>query len=50
MAYISYNKLWENEFDKIVSEKDKIQDMSTNQLKFEVHESYRKDEKKHNGL
>ena len=27
MAYISYNKLWEGEFDGIVSKRDKLQDM-----------------------
>ena len=26
MAYISYNKLWESEFDGIVSKRDKLQD------------------------
>ena len=28
MAYISYNKLWESEFDGIVSKSDKIQDLN----------------------
>ena len=45
MAYISYNKLWENEFDGIVSKRDKLQDLNVNQLKLEVHDSYKKDEK-----
>ena len=45
MAYISYNKLWESEFDGIVSERDKLQDLNINQLKLEVHDSYKKDEK-----
>ena len=27
MAYISYNKLWESEFDGIVSKRDKLQDL-----------------------
>ena len=45
MAYISYNKLWENEFDGIVSKRDKLQDMNFNQLKLEVQDSYKKDEK-----
>ena len=44
MAYISYNKLWESEFDDIVSEKDKLQDLNINQLKLEVHDIYKKDE------
>ena len=45
MAYISYNKLWESEFDGIVSKRDKIQDLNINQLKLEVNDTYKKDEK-----
>ena len=45
MAYISYNKLWESEFDGIVSKKDKLQDLNINNLKLEVLDSYKKDEK-----
>ena len=45
MAYISYNKLWESEFDGIVSKRDKLQDANISQLKFEVHDTYKKDEK-----
>ena len=45
MAYISYNKLWENEFDGIVSRRDKLQDLNINNLKLEVHDTYKKDEK-----
>ena len=45
MAYISYNKLWESEFDGIVSKRDKLQDININQLKLEVHDTYKKDEK-----
>ena len=45
MAYISYNKLWESKFDGIVSNRDKLQDLNINQLKLEVHDSYKKDEK-----
>ena len=45
MAYISYNKLWESEFDGIVSERDKLQDLNINNLKLEVHDTYKKDEK-----
>ena len=45
MAYISYKKLWESEFDGIVSKRDKLQDIIINQLKLEVHDSYKKDEK-----
>ena len=45
MAYISYNKLWESEFDGIVSKRDKLQDLNINQLKLEVYDSYKKDEK-----
>ena len=45
MAYISYNKLWESEFDGIVSKRDKLQDSNINELKLEVHDTYKKDEK-----
>ena len=45
MAYISYNKLWESEFDGIVSKKDKLRDLNINQLKLEIHDTYKKDEK-----
>ena len=45
MAYISYNKVWESEFDGIVSKRDKLQDANINQLKLEVHDTYKKDEK-----
>ena len=45
MAYISYNKLWESEFDGIVSKTDKLQDLNINQSKLEVHDTYTKDGK-----
>ena len=45
MAYISYNKLWESEFDGIVSKRDKIQDLNISKLKLEVYDTYKKDEK-----
>ena len=45
MAYISYIKLWESEFDNIVSKRDKLQDLNINNLKVEVHDTYKKDEK-----
>ena len=45
MACISYNKLWESEFDNIVSKRDKLQDLNINNLKLEVHDTYKKDEK-----
>ena len=45
MAYISYNKFWESEFDGIVSKRDKLQDLNISQLKLEVHDTYKKDEK-----
>ena len=44
MLYISYNKLWESEFDNIVSKRDKLQDLNIKQLKLEVHDIYKKDE------
>ena len=45
MAYISYNKLWESEFDGIVSKRDKLQDLNINNLKLEVNDTYKEDEK-----
>ena len=42
---MSYNKAWENEFNHIVSKRDKLQDMNINQSKLEVHDTYTKDEK-----
>ena len=45
MAYISCNKLWESEFDGIVSKRDKLQDLNINQLKLELHDTCKKDEK-----
>ena len=45
MAYISYNKLWESEFDGIVSKRNKLQDLNINNLKLEVLDTYKKDEK-----
>ena len=45
MAYISYNRLWESEFEGIVSKRDKLPDKNINQLKLEVHDTYKKDEK-----
>ena len=39
MAYISYNKAWENEFDNIVSKRDKLKVMDINQLKLEEHDT-----------
>ena len=45
MAYISYNKLWESEVEGIVSKRDNLQDLNINQLKLEVHDTYKKDEK-----
>ena len=45
MAYISYNKLWESEFGTIVSKTDKLQELNINQLKLEVHDSYKNDKK-----
>ena len=37
--------MWESEFDGIVSKRDKLQDLNINQLKLEVRDSYKKDEK-----
>ena len=45
MAYISYNKLWESQYENIVSKKDKVLDLMINQIELEVHDTYKKDEK-----
>ena len=45
MAYISYNKLWESQFHGIVSKRDRLQDSNISQLKLEVNDTYKKDEK-----
>ena len=45
MAYISYKKLWESELEGIVSKRDKLQGLNINNLKLEVHDTYKKDEK-----
>ena len=45
MAYISYSKLWESEFDGIVSKRDNLQDANNNQIKLGVHDTFKKDEK-----
>ena len=45
---MSYNKLWESKFDGIVSKGDMLQDLNINQLKLEVHDTYKKDEKNNN--
>ena len=46
MACISQNKLWESEFDNIVSKNYEVQDININQSKLEVHDTYEKDEEK----
>ena len=38
-------KLWENEFDNIVSKRDKLQGLNIIQLKLEVRDTYKKDQK-----
>ena len=45
MAYWGYDKLWENEFDEIVSKKSKVQDINVNQLKLDIVDTYDKYEK-----
>ena len=42
---MSYNKHWENEFDIIVSERDKLQDLNINHLKLKEHDTFEEDEK-----
>ena len=42
---MSYNNIWENEFDNIVSSKDRVQDIPISQLKLKVNDVFKKDEK-----
>ena len=42
MASIFYNKSSKSEFYNVVSKKDKVQDLNINQLKLEVHDTYKK--------
>ena len=37
--------MWESEFDGIVSKRVKLKDANINQIKFEVYDTYKKDEK-----
>ena len=45
MAYVSYNKLLESDFDNIVSKRDKLPDLNANQSKLELHDCFKEDEK-----
>ena len=45
MACLSYNILWESQFDNSVSQNDELQDLKINQLKPEVHDTYEKTKK-----
>ena len=46
MAYISYEELWQSDFDNIVFKKERVQDSNINQLKLQLHDSFKKDENK----
>ena len=45
MAYISYNKLWESDFDNVLMKREKLQDLNIKKLKLKVNDVYEKDEK-----
>ena len=45
-ACTSYDELWKIECSKNVYAKDRVQDIKINQLKLEVNDTYRKDEKR----
>ena len=45
VAYVSYKKLWESKFDNIVSKRDRLQNLNNIQLKLEVHDTNKKDDK-----
>ena len=40
MAYIGYKKLWETEFDNIVANNHRGQNINNGQLKLQVHDNY----------
>ena len=42
MAQKSCNNVWESEIDNILFKKAKLQDVNVNQIKLEVHESFKK--------
>ena len=50
MANLFHNKLRENDFDVIVSKRDKLQDLNINQLRLEQYDTYKKFEKNCNRL
>ena len=50
MAYISYKQKWESEFDNIVSKQDILEDKNIVQSKLEVHDNFKKGDKKNNKL
>ena len=37
--------MWESKFDGIIFKRDKLQVLNINQLKIEVHDTYKRDEK-----
>ena len=41
MAYISFKKIWESEFDGIIFKRDKLQGLNFSQLKLEVLDTYK---------
>ena len=45
MACISNKKLWASEVNGIVCKRDKLQDISINQIKLEVYNTYKKTKK-----
>ena len=45
MAYIRYDILWSSEVYNNFSANDRVQDIPLNQLKLEVNDTYKKDEK-----
>ena len=41
MAYISYIKIWESEFDGIISKSGNLQDSNINKLPLKLHDTYK---------
>ena len=45
MAYVRYGKLWRSEFYNLVFAKDRVQNITLNQLKLKINDTYGRDEK-----
>ena len=44
--YVRYDKLWRSDFYNLVFAKDRVQNITLNQLKLKINDTYGRDEKK----